>query len=695
MTAYFLTRKAEGIAESLKISKVLRDAPTALELHPNLNPQGGFSNSGNRGFGLSLLLIDQIATESYVKELLGLYRDSEQGKLIDLPYHAPMVGILGIHYNETGVYSGTAIPRSYLPIKNGAIVWNQAYQGMPAEAMTLRGFNTTVANSLGIGTQYNDMSSTGKYVNALQIDKSYFSDQYFKSNLNGYKATSSRKNDMFFLPDSVTYLDTQFSSMMKGYNMDGEIDSSHLAMMSISHNAGTGYFQSTNTFGVLSGSGTSPYIKGKNSDTLSEYTKYSQQLSKDFYAASKKYTTEQMLSLTKDEAPGAGVILLMDAGYYLSPKAYAAFSTGLQRSDGTYVRNKAFISAWKKLKGETLTEAQSYAKLKEYQKSVEQAYPGYATASQISNVYGDRHLGDPKGGIFKLETDTSSVYKNKVNGKDPRVMHIVNAEVAGHMFSSITGDFVYASLLKLSGVDVDMTNPDQYYEQPAKDGEFIPKGGEFSVILNKIGVNLSKVDPKAMDMLEIAYKVSGQYYSWGGKAYEINQKNWGTIGWAYGGNTERLASRKQNIYRTKDGSDPSVLENRRNTNLVNYKGLVFDCSGLIQYAYNNSKAKGSKSLPGSSKEQYYDKTSLTTIKWDDARPGDVLSRDGHIAFFLAWGNEASLSTTEAKSEKPHKGRKGTIWTLEASSTGQMTGIRAQTWIKPSAGFVARRFNTLK
>src|SRR5690606_32082165 len=71
---------------------------------------------GVRGNGLNLLLIDRISSEGYIKELLELYRDSEQGKLNDYPHHLPVQALLGIHKNESGTYGTTGIiPKSYIP----------------------------------------------------------------------------------------------------------------------------------------------------------------------------------------------------------------------------------------------------------------------------------------------------------------------------------------------------------------------------------------------------------------------------------------------------------------------------------------------------------------------------------------------------------------------------------------------------
>lgn len=671
---------------SKKVANVYQSKPEVSIKYPDLDPEGGFSSSGERGYGLSLLLIDQISAESYIKELLGLYRDSEQGKLSDYKYHYPLTGLLGIHYNESGKYD-KVIPKSYLPYKNGKITWNTPYQGVPASAMTLRGFNSKVAGAVGIGASSNGMSYTGKYVNALQIDRSYF-DGSFKSKINGYNTESSRNADMMYLPDSLAYMDKEYTNLLTSLALEGYEDATVLAgTMSTSHNAGPGYLRNTSAFGTYSSASSNPHLKAQNPNK-EEYGKHSVGVAEDMSKAMKAYTSTQIADISKEEAPAAGMIMLLDAGYYLTEDSYRVYTGGHK-----FNRSEAMLKSWKTLKGELLTKDQMKVKLRPYVKKVSEAYPGYATDSQVIKTYSDRYLTDPKAATFKLSTVTSPVYKNKINGKDPRVLHVINAEGVGHMFSAMTGDYIYEKLLQVSGVNVDTTKPSTYYED--KKEEYIPKGGEFDVVLQRMGV--TQINVKAKDMLEVAYKVSGQYYNWGGKGEKITDANWNTIGGSYSPGSQyynaRINSRRTHHYKTRDGTDPSVKYNRRDGNLVNYKKQVFDCSGLIQWAYNHSKAKGSRGLEANTVGQASSSLLTTISDRSQAKPGDIYVASGdHVFFFIAKANNATLSPAETNTNKSYTASSGNIWVLEASTTGEVTGIHAR---KVGPKYKLRRFDTLK
>lgn len=688
---YLVKKNAERVLKGTgeKIENQHREK--LLEKHPELNPEGGLSNSGQRGHGLSLLLIDKISTESYVKELLSMYRDSEQGKLTDTASNMPVYGLLGIHYNETGTYPGTIIPRSYLPFdsKEKKIYWKTGYKGAPAEAMTLSKFNNVAASLAGITIYGFDPShpmSRGTFVNSFQIDKNYFS-WIVPAKITGYQSSPGRKADVFYLPDSLSYINGQYNQMNNALDASSQESSVKAAMYAIWHNAGSGNMQQTATFGVEPTGGTNPKIHplGKYKQ---EYSKNSSVIAKDLVDASKKYGSK-LTTITKDEVSGAGLILLLDSGYYLSDRAYQAYTTGLQRRDGVFNRSSALINSWKKLKGETLTKEQMAAKLRPYVKSIPEAYPGYATNSQVNSVYGDRYITDNKGAIFKLSEHTSPAYRNKLNGKEPRVLHLTNAETVGQMFSAATGEQIYESLLKLSGVNVDETNPSDYVE--GIENEFIPSGAEFDVILKKIGV--TSIKPMAKDMLEEGFRVSGFWYNFGGKGELVNQKNYSMMDNAYF-LSNQWTSLNRDIYKTKDGSNPAASAyNRRDENLVNLNKLVFDCSGLVTWAYNKTigKALGKTMVHGTSNLAATNK--LVNISKSQLQPGDILVKGGvHTYFFLGWGNGQSLSQTESKTEKAHVGRTGYVWALEAAETGTRVGVRAR---KISPGQNPRRFVELQ
>lgn len=660
------------------------------ELNQNQTPQ---QNDLVRGNGLNLLLIDQISAESYVKELLSLYRDSELGKLSNTKYHMPLTTLLGIHTNESGYYEGSGVlPKSYLPYDSSSkkVYWNTSYRGLPKEALTLSKFDSSVAKALGIDQSYNGVGNS-TYVNVFNINADYFGPSSYVSSLTGYGMKSGRnRSDKFFLPDNLAYMDVQYSAMMSRLNLSGVDNRVASAMYSIWHNAGETYLPYTSGFGVAPAS---TKIKTNNQSTLSEYSKHSQYIAKSMVASVDKFKSKNIPSYTKDEAIPLGVILLLEDGYYLSERAYKAFTEGGLQISSKYNLNRraTMVKVWNKFYGTNLTTDQVMSELRKKVKNIPEVYPQY-TASIVSNIYGDKYLEDSKGPLWKLATETSSVYKNKINGEDPRVLHVVNLETTGHMVSAVVqGSVVYENLLKLSGVNVDVTNPSQYYND--KQNEYIPPSGDLANILEKIGA--TPVSTNAMTMLNDAYKVSGFWYVWGGEGHLVSDEAGYQDVLNNAGNNKTLLNNLYNrVYVTKDGTDPRKLANRRKDNLLYADQRMFDCSGFVTWAFNQTVGKKLGIKLSGTTATLVNTTKMTTISESSAKAGDVLVRrssgSGHIAFFLSKNQGQSLTASETKTNdtKAAKGKR-VYWVLEAQETGKKVGIYCRNF---SSSYKFRRIN---
>lgn len=107
------------------------------------------STSATDGSGLNLMLIDELQ-EGYVKEMLSMFKDSYNGTYDSaaFQYHLPVDALCGLQNAESGMYAGTSLLQSYLPISNGNVIWNQAYNGASASEMTLAKFDEGVKISL-------------------------------------------------------------------------------------------------------------------------------------------------------------------------------------------------------------------------------------------------------------------------------------------------------------------------------------------------------------------------------------------------------------------------------------------------------------------------------------------------------------------------------------------------------------------
>ena len=164
----------------------------------NLNPgDNSGSTSATDGSGLNLMLIDELQ-EGYVKEMLSMFKDSYNGTYDSsaFQYHLPVDSLCGLQNAESGMYAGTALLQSYLPISNGNVIWNQAYNGASASEMTLSKFDEGVKNKLGGAA--NTSFDIGA-VTVFQYDN--WSGTSVKSSASGATNGSRSSADHYFLPD--------------------------------------------------------------------------------------------------------------------------------------------------------------------------------------------------------------------------------------------------------------------------------------------------------------------------------------------------------------------------------------------------------------------------------------------------------------------------------------------------------------
>ena len=720
MTAMFNQNRLAYFLLKQRADKAVEDIKREIGDRYNSDPRSRYREienieDGDRGNGINLLLIDRIATEGYVKELLQLYRDSADGKLFDSAYSLTFEGLLGMHKNESGFYPNTSgvLLKSYLPIDNGKVKWKEPINGDDGSGMTLKTFTSQVAGKVGIDTYYNGLRRRGApYTGPFQININYF-DSSFRSKLSGKgHSSNSRNSDPMYLPDSLAYMNLHYSKMVKSLGLEGKDRKILDGLYSAYHNGGIGHLSYTMSFGV--GYDTKRLIlehqnaNGKsNSEVKSEYSKHVAEIATILLEGITKYGRK-----IKGLDPSASAaIILLDNGYYLSETAYNGYACRFNGNrsvcgnDNGWDRSDAMVKAWEVLKGEKLSKQEMSQVLLRYKKTFSEAYPDYISSSDLNRIYGKSNSmdSDPKGAIWKLSNDTSFVYKNKINGQDPRVLHMTNMEVIGHMWDTMgSGIFVYENLLKLMGINEDPTNPYDYINRIKN--EYIPRSTSFDAILYKMGV--TDIDPKARDMLKAGYEISGFWYYLGGQGLPVSEANWSThLAWsdkssptAYAVAGEKSRQAFEIIYETKDGTSPFKRENIRDSNLVNLGRILLDCSQLVYQAYNRSIAKiTGKPLDAKTSAEQLKSSFLVTIQnWDEAKPGDIFVKNGHVFFFITRNKGYSamtLSSGETLTEKDHRVAVGGYWVLEAADYGKKVGIRARHQIDPKV-YTLRRFKEL-
>jgi cell wall-associated NlpC family hydrolase len=693
-TIYKVTTEARSEMRKVKSKFSAMDTKSLLEeqksKYDNILSDDSLAD-GDPGNGLNLLLMDRIPVEGYIKELLQLYRDSSEGKLDNEDKHPAFETLLGIHYNESSYYQNTSILKSYLPVVKGQVQWKISKGSSPAEAMTLRNLNRIAANGAGIDYNYNGITATGsQFKNVFQIAESYFSNAH-KSNLNGFKEGSNRFVDPMYLPDSLAYMSYNWTRAVNTVSLDDYSEEIKAAIFAVWHNGGEGTAQYFGSLGV-----TNPDRLKYYSATVKKGPERDSQ--KNYMAKQVSVLPETMIKTLQSKGPnvmdsvdkGYGVALwaLLDNGYYLSNKLYNSISSG---GTSSYLVGQ-LVKGYSSYYGKQESASTILSVLKSKTGEIWDIYPGYISASEVATVYGNSQTFSAmaKGSLWKLEDETSDVYKNKVKGNNPRILRRTNLEISGFIAdAALSGQKVYKSMLMNAGITDDVTNPRNLYKENG--GGFTPPVGDFAKVMDKIGAKID--DPQIYAMLEEAYRVSGHWYRYGAKGQFVTSSSWAELQSMAPANNKVAASHARGMYdifKTKDGTDPSKAYNRRDSNLVAYNKQVFDCSGLVYWAYTNTIGKSSgKSIPRGSSGQLTSNL-LTTLdrSKDEAKAGDLLVMNGHVFFFLAPANGESISPSESKTNKSYTAIKPYMWTLEASSTGTVTGIHAT---KADSRFKLRRF----
>lgn len=427
---------------------------------PETNPDGTIN-------GLNLLLIDKME-KGYAREYLELARENHEGKLNSYPAHTTVDSVIATNITESGFYPGTVFPTGALPFKDGKIVWNESYQGLPAEAMTLREANRQVFSSnhgYGIGNvvPYYDKMVGGTY-GAFQVTPS----QFFateKSNMNGYKESDNRKIDFMYFPDLLTHLDSRISIMVDMMDWDNLTEDEKVLSYSFDYNPGIGAFQTDELGG-------NPY-KSENA------TKMLRTISEDLLTVFNKYGVE----IGKRSDFGQQTFH-MTVAYALVQECGWKFQAG---NTHDVINNGR--DAWNLLKEKSNVTG-----------TLESFVLSNTAEFTLYNKQGFDRNARSGGGICKV-TDIGMIKSDTI--------------AIGHAYANaMVGKTVYARMLQASGLaDIDPSNPDTYMNK--FENEWVPDGT--ADWMREYGVDPSKVNPKRVALLNEAYKLIGTPYVYGAR----------------------------------------------------------------------------------------------------------------------------------------------------------------------------------
>lgn len=435
--------------------------------------------------GLNLLLIDNIATNGFVKEYLTIARNSQNGQLTDYPSHAPVETIIGLAMGEQGSYeqSGYILPNTCLPwdANSNSPLWQDGTEKTLAQA-TMPVFDK-------IGHNPNAWEN-GDYVGPYQQTASYFSSEYKPSKMNGSGMSSGRTTgDWSYFPDELAGIDYDYN-YTPGIDLSKASDPVARKLL-FSFNVSVGISWKTQFFGTYKGGDCSSGLAEMAKEYNTSFAKYQGAISKEVVDPS----TYKWI----------GAFLLLEQGWNLNnrPEDSSSGKTSYQTMNST---NRSSCFNIFKLLGLGSTDA-------EYQS------------------YLDSHVKEDPNNYGKCMRSVNQGTLWKDLGADGQMYTLV--ETNGDAFcSAFLGEIAYARMLKYAGVGVDPTNPSTYMNTVKQSGEWTPSGN--TDWYKDAGIDTSKLNEKRAKIINEGHKVLGNPYIWGGTTWP-NQNADGTFDIKTGG----------------------------------------------------------------------------------------------------------------------------------------------------------------
>lgn len=564
---------------------------------------------------LNLNLIDRIpdvdsGKKGYIRELLNIYRDSENGK-INSGVHLPVSVLLGMHTNEVG--SAGSTPYYFKPEQ-----WKKGKANYCLMDYTSTSFNTIgnpggVSETGGIGIFQNTSGASGakSKVNPLSVKR----------------GTSS--GDVRFLPDMIT---TSANKSSIGNVNSKLLDSTAKSMFGgLSNNRGAGGAISC-MLGVYTGYGYADTQHCSNSKLGTTATKVTVKYITDLYINYSRehlnYNAATIAGFDNDKARFAScIIALHDSDWYFN--SYMLKDINAKIDD--------VKSVWKALyPKEKKSNAEIKKIFREHTKTLPEAIKATTgvtvSASECKRVYGTNGNYGGEGGYSWFESNGGAFHVTKTRDKEkaytrqysskcggskkPFIVSGMDGISFGYLFSvsPVHGSAVYGKLLKEAGVNsVDPTDPSTFVFTAKTVNTITPTwSGELSSVYNGYKIDRTKLTPDRIAVLnaaaEMAYKAPFFYGSTDGGT--VGHFSWCTI-----------------------GSDTGF-----GTDCAHYCGLAYYYAGFnVTY----------ESTSGLLSSRYCKSTSFSSIK-----PGDILCKVGggthHAVIYLSGKSLSSVSVIEAK-----------------------------------------------
>lgn len=454
-----------SIGESLGVTSGLDSDILSAEKDGNAS-RTIISRQGELNLSLISRINDNTPKKGYIKELLSLCRDAQNGKLNtnSNPGELPVDLILGLHIQEIGTNSDGVSPNYYFDMKD----WKE-----DSANYSFKGFTSKSARSRGI----NESGGIG----ALQTSGASLS---FKSSLSPRNnSRGASPGDSRFYPDALSYLGESYKKCLKYYGKRSK-EAAYIATALTNNRGGkyrkaggSGYEQCLTgmAYSISGGlsSATASHLDRVPDKIQSELTNA---LAAAYNTAEKKAS---VISLNKDDGYCAAVAAIMnseDADQWFINSTAEAF-----------LLRRNFVGLYQKMyKSQKLSAGAIKRKL--------HSHVSPSLASSINSVNGTRINGDVTKKVYNTGgdyqdcqyysrtsvsnwgyvwyvskiTDSFGYYSKASGYGSPYFVSAYDGITFSYSYTSsgVYGRKVYAEMLRKAGVnEVDPTNPETYINQ--------------------------------------------------------------------------------------------------------------------------------------------------------------------------------------------------------------------------------------
>lgn len=646
MYLYSLNRNVSELLEAMSNSDDYDDAGDNEDYLPSFdNGTGTGTTAATNGSGLNLLLINNIQTECFIKDLLTCSVKSQNGEYYSSALHSSVASLLGAMAMEHGFYKQAPgiIPKTYFPWDDSANApyYNKAYNGVPAASMKNEELTESDVFAMGTQGQIDSTSNNGLFgfKKTATIKKSLIYPEG--------KSRSGSGGDHYYYPDMCAQRDQTLINGLSGLGITSDED---LAIVNETSQTAVGAYSGlcnnrgpngakTMLFGIA-------YLKSlyNSPDTKVDTAmidagvkaKLLAQVTND--ASSTLSTTCKGVDISGLDSSGGSAaftqaILLLESGngwyctqsfvdVFTGNSSWAnLFSTGKKNWNTMFPNDQISTAA-------ELRERLEKYKCNSVSAAINQVTGVSVTAAELNNVYGivddnyengDHHTEGSdwwfhSGFIYHVSNERSPVYKNKYSdNSEPFLLSSYELSGLAYYYASSTiGEIIYAKMLKYAGVDVDPTDPSTYMNQYSD--EWTPSSSEEKEVYSTLqanGLDTSQLNEnRAKVVIAAAGLVGITYHRCRGVSCDAGDYN--CDGYCY--------------------------------NNMNAKPTHLDCSAFVWRAYADAGfdmkgfPTGTSGYPGS--------LPLEQITFDDLKPGDLIRRSGHVMMYLGKSSE-SVYTVEA------------------------------------------------